>query len=74
MTTRAEIIEKILLEGVETLGELYEKVQTELPDDNIKRIKGQYRAILKEITKGTNKRWNKYTVENNGLKITIKDE
>ena len=72
MASRADVIERILVEGVNSVDELFDRVRVERPEDNVARIKAQYSTILREVSKGQ-KRWAKYKIENNGLKLVLNE-
>ena len=42
MASRADVIERILVEGVNSVDELFDRVRVERPEDNVARIKAQY--------------------------------
>lgn len=61
--SRADAIEAALMTGASGIDEIVDTVMLARPNDDPKKVKGQIRAILRDIKDGRG-RWKKYDVSN----------
>lgn len=68
--SRANAIEAALVTGAASIDEIVDTVMEARPEDDPKKVKGQIRAILRDIKDGRG-RWKKYDISNEEGMIQI---
>lgn len=69
--SRANAIEAALVTGAETVDNITNMVVETRPNDDPKKVKGQIKAILRDVREGRG-RWAKYNITEEGTKIVLK--
>lgn len=69
--SRANAIEAALVTGAETVDNITNMVVETRPNDDPKKVKGQIKAILRDVREGRG-RWAKYNIAEEGTKIVLK--
>lgn len=69
--SRATAIENALVQGASTVEEIADMVIIARPNDDVKKVRNQVKAILRDIREKKG-RWTKYNIAEEGVKIVLK--